>query len=306
MVIPDKLYNQIEITDPIIENLINSKPFLRLKDINQYGGVNLVFPDKYQVTRYQHSLGVYHVLKSLRANHEIQIAGLLHDIGHTALSHLYDMALESQTEDNHELIMQNLEGWDEVQNILDKNGLKMMRPDEYVLIKKSLPDIGADRFDYALRDYSFATNEFSDLPIKLLTDIAIDEQGMYFNSLELASKFAEMGNKAMWLVIYDPNIAVVYQSLIEMLRIGIKDGWLSTEDFMKTDKHVVDKIKTRKKLLPEKYIKVLEEKYVVEETDEKHSDFKFMKHKIRYFDPRVKNVNGLVGSPSLIQTLKQA
>lgn len=101
MKIHDRLYNEITVDDPIIESLINTKPFQRLKEINQYGGVNFFFPDRYQVSRYQHSLGVYHVLKGIGADLDVQVAGLLHDIGHTAFSHMYDMALATHTEDRY-------------------------------------------------------------------------------------------------------------------------------------------------------------------------------------------------------------
>lgn len=291
MIIPDKLYKQIEVSHPIIEQLVNTKPFLRLKEINQYGGVNFVYPDRYQVTRFQHSLGVYHVLKTLGADLETQVAGLLHDIGHTALSHMYDMALNTHTEDNHEQIMHNLEGWDEVQHILSTNNLKLLNPDDYVLIKKSLPDIGADRFDYALRDYFFATNEFSDLPIKLLENVGTDVEGMYFSSLSSATEFANTGNKAMWYVIYEPSVAIIYQSLIEMIRAGFKENWLTNNDFMKTDKYVIAKMMQNKESMPERFSKVFTHKFSVKETTKENCDFEFVKLKSRYFDPRVKENN---------------
>lgn len=288
MIIPDKLYKQIEISEPVIEQLIHTKAFLRLKEINQYGGINLFYPDKYQVTRYQHSLGVYHVLKTMGTDLETQIAGLLHDIGHTALSHMYEMALNSHTEDIHEQIAHKLEGWEDIEKILRDNNLKIAHPKEYSLIKKDLPDISADRFDYALRDYFFATNEFSDLPTRLLDSVSIDAEGLHFKSLEDAKKFGEIGNKAMRHVIYEPVLVIVYQSIIEIIRIGLNKGWLTEVDFLKTDKHVISKIMQNKNEIPEKYTKVFTEKYIVEETTEEHYDFKFVKLKSRYFDPRIK------------------
>ena len=285
---PDKLYNQIEISNPIIEELINTRPFQRLKEINQYGGVNFVHPDKYQVTRYQHSLGVYHVLKTLGADLETQVAGLLHDIGHTALSHMYDMALGTHKEDNHEQIMHKLEGWNELQKVLHDNNLSISNPDNYALIKKALPDIGADRFDYALRDYYFATNDFNDLPLKLLKDLGTDDQGIYFNSVGLARTFAETGNKAQECVVYEPSLAIIYQSLINTIRIGFKEKWLSDNDFLKTDKHIIEIMMQHKTSLPEKYIGVFNQKFTVEETTKEDADFEFIKLKSRYFDPRVK------------------
>ena len=54
----DNVYGVIKIEDSIIQALVNTPAFQRLKGINQYGGVNLIYPDRFQVSRFDHWIGV--------------------------------------------------------------------------------------------------------------------------------------------------------------------------------------------------------------------------------------------------------
>ena len=307
MLIKDMLYGEVLINESIIKDLMNTKPFQRLKDINQYGGVNFVFPDKYQVTRFEHSIGVWHVLKTVGADFETQIAGLLHDIGHTAFSHMYDMALSSLNENHHERVQEKLVGWTEIEDILEKNSIKLKNVDEYVLIKRPLPDIGADRFDYAIRDYVTATHEKAEFANKALSAISKDDEGLFFNNLEIARTFAEIGNKSQWLVVHEPTVAAVYQSLIEMIRLGLKNGWLKEDDFLQTDEYVFNKIKSNAANIPEKYLKIFTNKYTVKEVAAKEdSDIEFKKLKSRFFNPQVITAKGKKHVSELDDGFKQS
>lgn len=87
---------------PRILRLIDSTPFQRLKHIPQLGFVRAVYPSANH-TRFEHSLGVYHLalqyIRHFQANdafvdhvseHELEIfilAALLHDIGHWPYCH---------------------------------------------------------------------------------------------------------------------------------------------------------------------------------------------------------------------------
>ena len=54
------------------------------------------------VTRFEHSLGVHVLLGRLAADLKQQVAGLLHDISHTAFSHAVDFLVTSDEQDHHE------------------------------------------------------------------------------------------------------------------------------------------------------------------------------------------------------------
>lgn len=114
LIINDEIHGDIEL-DGVYKELVESKDFQRLKDIIQTGTSYLKYPDMKSETRFDHSIGSYHLIckiinsieKKLNAQgikiredeKEIaKIAMLLHDIGHGAYSH----TLEKITGYSHE------------------------------------------------------------------------------------------------------------------------------------------------------------------------------------------------------------
>ena len=80
--------------------LIQSRPLQRLKGIKQLGLVDAVYPGANH-SRFEHSVGTMHVA-GLIAGHlqlpandvqKVRLAGLLHDVGHSALSHAVEGVL---------------------------------------------------------------------------------------------------------------------------------------------------------------------------------------------------------------------
>lgn len=97
----DRVYGPSSIEDSGILELIDCPTFQRLKGVRQAGPSALAFRFK-DVTRFEHSLGVFLLLRRLGADPREQIAGLLHDISHTAFSHAVDFIISSQEQDHHE------------------------------------------------------------------------------------------------------------------------------------------------------------------------------------------------------------
>lgn len=102
----DEIYGTFEI-EPILEALIKSQPVQRLKGIHQ-GGASYLVNSAWNGTRYDHSIGTMLLIRLLEGSIEEQIAGLLHDVSHTAFSHVVDFALELEAEDYHEVIYEEL------------------------------------------------------------------------------------------------------------------------------------------------------------------------------------------------------
>ena len=85
----ETIYGTFDVTDRVIIDLIDSPAMQRTKNVHQYGIA--YFLDNYKFyTRYEHSVGVWALLKRYGAGLEEQIAGLLHDASHTIFSHLGD------------------------------------------------------------------------------------------------------------------------------------------------------------------------------------------------------------------------
>ena len=155
MIIKDKVYGEQKINDPLIIELINSPGMQRLKGVGQYSTWRLMNP-KLDTTRFEHSLGVYCLLKKFRASFEEQIAGLLHDLNHTAFSHVVDYVLgDPETQDYGDLKHKEILMNSNIPSILEKSNISPEKISDYHsfgLLERDLPDLCCDRIDYCLRD----------------------------------------------------------------------------------------------------------------------------------------------------------
>ena len=84
------IYGDVEITEPVFIALLQSPVLERLKKVTQGGPTDIAFPDT-AFTRYDHSVGVAVLLRLFNAPLQEQLAGLVHDVSHTAFSHLGDL-----------------------------------------------------------------------------------------------------------------------------------------------------------------------------------------------------------------------
>ncbi|MEH6979544.1 HD domain-containing protein, partial [Bacillus pseudomycoides] len=154
MIISDIIYGEFEV-DKVLEELILSKPVQRLKGVHQAGASYLI-NEKWNVTRFDHSVGVMLLIKKLGGSVEEQIAGLLHDISHTAFSHVIDFVFDNKDEDYHEKIYSTVIKNSEIPGILAKYDYNyediLFDDSKWTLLEQSAPDLCADRVDYTLRD----------------------------------------------------------------------------------------------------------------------------------------------------------
>lgn len=98
----DRLYGKLDLP-PLLAGLCATREFHRLDDVRQLGGCAFVYPSATH-TRREHSMGVAH-LAGVMGHHLrqqrpdlvdeddvlcLQVAGLLHDLGHGPYSHLFE------------------------------------------------------------------------------------------------------------------------------------------------------------------------------------------------------------------------
>ena len=152
----DRVYGDVAIEDPAILDLVGCETFQRLRGIHQAGPSALPFPFK-DVTRFEHSLGVFVLLRKLGAPLREQVAGLLHDVSHTAFSHAVDFVVTSHEQDHHERLKPLMLGRDDLAGALGRLGFApgdFYDDSIYPLLEQPLPWLCADRLDYFLRDGS--------------------------------------------------------------------------------------------------------------------------------------------------------
>lgn len=92
---------------------VDTPVFQRLRRVRQLAMTHLVYPGALH-TRFEHSIGVRHIAGRLSENvglsdderDVVQIAALLHDIGHGVFSHVSEQVIDelSETEGVHEAV----------------------------------------------------------------------------------------------------------------------------------------------------------------------------------------------------------
>lgn len=109
-VIRDPLHGYIEL-DELARTIIDTVEMQRLRRIRQLGFSYLVYPGANH-TRFEHSLGTYHLMNVLldrldvakAEERELLVASLIHDVGHGPYSHVTEPLIQKFTGRSHEEI----------------------------------------------------------------------------------------------------------------------------------------------------------------------------------------------------------
>ncbi|KAF7558569.1 hypothetical protein G7046_g5589 [Stylonectria norvegica] len=155
-IIRDQIYGSHTISEPILVDLLRSPAMQRLTGVGQHGITGLLGMTPTRVTRFEHSVGAFILVRKVGATVEEQVAALLHDVSHTALSHVVDWALSKPGEDSfHEVHKARYIKTTTLPETLAEHGLgdlKVLQEELYPLVEMPSPHLCADRLDYALRD----------------------------------------------------------------------------------------------------------------------------------------------------------
>jgi uncharacterized protein len=160
--IKDSVHDYIELR-PTAEALLDTEPMQRLRYVRQLSTVQLVYPAANH-TRFEHSLGVYHLAS--RAVDQLELgdaladrlraAALVHDVGHGPFGHQTEAAIERHLGRHHDEI-----GWllaeTELGTVLEERGID---PDAVAATVDGRGPLGelvsgaldVDRMDYLVRD----------------------------------------------------------------------------------------------------------------------------------------------------------
>ncbi len=163
--IRDPIYSEFIELDDLSLKIISNPYFQRMRRIKHLGLADYIYPGATH-TRFSHMLGAYHLatkfIREFRSKGEdisdydydtIRLAALLHDIGHTSLSHALEYTLMPFThEEIGKAIIKSVFG-----NILQKeliDGIidifeRRSEPFKYQLIESQMD---VDRLDYLRRD----------------------------------------------------------------------------------------------------------------------------------------------------------
>ena len=189
--IRDPVWGYIHVPDPVLA-LVDTEDFQRLRNITQLGYVHLVYPGA-RHSRFEHSLGVYHLAKQFLirlldsdpplelGEEDVRVfiaATLLHDIGHYPFSHtleelmpffvLHEERAWQTIEDRDGAIYQVLKESFQIDpvrvaNVIDYKNKDREVPAADLLLANILSGtLDPDKIDYLLRDSMFCGVPFGE------------------------------------------------------------------------------------------------------------------------------------------------
>jgi HD superfamily phosphohydrolase len=240
----DRVYGDSTIDDPRLLDLIAGPTFERLRGIRQAGPSAFAFSFK-TVTRYEHSLGVYLLLRTLGADLREQVAGLLHDISHTAFSHAVDFVFASEEQNHHEKLKHEFLERDDIVAGLHPLGFSpsdFFDDSMYPLLERPIPWLCADRVDYFFRDGLACGVLSADEVGWLRAHLTVVDRTIVINDLAVArvmvAKYAIM-NRDWWS---GPTEAYIYNEFADALREAFRLGVLHEDDLKSDDASVLARL----------------------------------------------------------------
>jgi HD superfamily phosphohydrolase len=286
---------EVDESNPLVIELINSKAMQRLKAIDQSG------PEAYYTknfpcfSRYDHSLGVYALLKRYNVSDKEQIAGLLHDTSHTVFSHLGDIVFQNSN-NVQEAYQDNIHNWyltkAGIADILAKYQIKIEdvspKNSEFTALEQPFPDMNADRIEYNLHTALVFKNLDQEDVAKILAALKYENRKWYFTDITNAKKFATLSTyytKAFWGNAH--NVAL-YAVAATAVKYALAKNIISKDEMhFGIDKNVVDKLNTTEDTTIIALIKIMRDinNYFVH-CDAKSADI-IQKIKMRGIDPLV-------------------
>jgi hypothetical protein len=182
--------------EKVLLDVIDSSTMQRLKLIRQFGMMYYINPKEY--SRYDHSLGVWALIRRFGGSINEQIAGLLHDASHTVFSHVADFLFCHSSEKCS--YQDSIHEWfltqQHIPELLEKHGIALAdilhKSGDHKLLEQDLPDLCADRIEY-----NFTAGVLSGFITAadietMLKDLVFENEKWIFTSVATARRFSDM------------------------------------------------------------------------------------------------------------------
>ena len=248
----DTIFGPVEENNQVILELLNSKAIQRLKYIDQSGPEPFFDASFPSFNRYDHSLGVYALLKKYNVSTEEQIAGLMHDASHTVFSHSADLVFqsgikrqESYQDSIHDWFLQRMA----VDKILAKYNLTIRdispKNPSFIALEQPFPDMNADRIEYNLHTgLVYKDLSHSDVT-NILNALQFNNNKWYFTDIYAAKKFAKLSTyytKTFW---GNAHNAAIYSVAAAAIKYALHKKLIVKDDLhFGADQKIVDVLTT--------------------------------------------------------------
>jgi len=284
----DSVYGEVEINETVLLDLMASEALQRLRGVLQHG-ISALIGITSPVTRFEHSVGVMILVRRLGGSLEEQIAALLHDVSHTAFSHVIDYVFDNHDgqsfhDDQKEVYLVSTD----IPAILAQHAYdwrQFLNEEQFPILEQPAPRLCSDRLDYFLRDsqgLGLATD--SDLQ-QVLSNLTVAGDRITAENLKVAQWLGYTfiaADDASWANFREVGL---YEVTARAIRRGLEIGAITELDIWGTDELMWAKLQVNTDELLQFWIRL-----VSVDTgflwDEEHPTFR-VSTKIRTIDPDV-------------------
>lgn len=234
----DPIYGRVVITQPVLVDILQSKSMQRLKGVLQHG-VSALVEITSPTTRFDHSVGVMLLVRRLGGSLEEQIASLLHDVSHTAFSHVIDYVFDGhESQSYHDEMKEDYVAQSDLPSLLAAHGYDwkiFLDESAYPLLEQPAPHLCADRLDYFLRDARDLDLATETQISTALAALQVYQNRIVVADLSTAKWLAETfiaADKASWANFREVGL---YELAARAIRRALQLGVLTQADLWGTD-----------------------------------------------------------------------
>jgi len=283
----DPIYGPVRVSSRIAA-LLESPLLTRLKGVHQ-NGINYLIDPRQTTSRYEHSIGTMALTQKLGGNELKQIAALLHDISHTAFSHVVDLVFVNKEQNYHDLSRTKF-----LQSEIAKQTIKEFTITQEELSCELIPMVkgkalNVDRLDYCIRDLLRVNRIYHPQYSSILNNLVVDDGGeIKCKNLDTARLILKKFIEANREVYFQPKAEVAAMVLSWILKRMLEREDLSEQDLFFTDDYLIAKINSS----PFKEVfEAIEPKIQFYQTEEP-TDYPPVLRKLRYVDPMIYGMEG--------------
>lgn len=241
MLIHDRLYGPVTITEPVLVDLLNTQALQRLGGVLQHG-VSAQVGITSRTSRREHSIGAMLLVRRLGADLPEQIAALLHDVSHTAMSHVIDYLFARH---NSQSYHDERKAWfveqSDIPAVLTRYGYDwrtLLREEDFSLLEQPSPALCADRLDYFLRDgYDLGIIDQAAIA-SILHHLIVFDGRMVLDDVESARQLAYgflAADDASWSNFREVGL---YELTAQALRLALAKTLITERDLWGTDEQL--------------------------------------------------------------------
>ena len=245
LILTDRVYGPVELSQPVIFELLSTRAVQRLGGVLQHGVTALIGVTR-PTSRLEHSLGVMALVKRLGGGLDEQIAALLHDVSHTAFSHVIDYVFHNHdSQGYHEEHKEAFIAGSDIPAALARHGYDwriFLHEQDFSLLEQPSPALCADRLDYFLRDSLDLGLASPEQVEQALARLVVHAGHIVIDDLDVARWMGYTfiaADQASWANFREVGL---YELAAIAIRRGLEIGALTEADLWTTDQQAWAKL----------------------------------------------------------------